>query len=142
MKPLFVSVILLFAATWTLAQAQKTPDSKYDSYFAIGTALVNDSLDQTKQAVQSLKKDLANSKNSPEMDKAIAEIADARDLKAAREAYSGLTEALKKAKVQGVEYYCSMVKKNWLQKDSSKVQNPYLGKGMASCGEKKVPDKN
>jgi hypothetical protein len=32
--------------------------------------------------------------------------------------------------------YCPMEKKSWLQK-GEKVRNPYLGKAMSSCGEKK-----
>ena len=32
--------------------------------------------------------------------------------------------------------YCPMEKKSWLQK-GDKVRNPYLGKAMSDCGEKK-----
>ena len=41
-------------------------------------------------------------------------------------------------KIQAEEYYCPMVKKTWLQsKNSKEVMNPYAGKSMRSCGEKK-----
>ena len=41
-------------------------------------------------------------------------------------------------KIQADEYYCPMVKKTWLQaKNSKNVMNPYVGKSMVNCGEKK-----
>ena len=66
------------------------------------------------------------------------------DLGAARTAFSQLSDAViafsestKAEAGDGVHaMYCPMVKKQWLQK-GDKVSNPYYGKSMLTCGEKK-----
>ena len=66
----------------------------------------------------------------------------ARDLKAAREAFAQLSEAVVAAAkkdgwtdVSGLKLaYCPMVKHSWLQSQDT-LQNPYLGKTMLNCGE-------
>ena len=69
-------------------------------------------------------------------------MAAAADLKAAREAFGALSDAVIAAgKAEGwkdvpdvKEAYCPMVKKSWLQKDGS-IRNPYYGPAMPTCGE-------
>jgi hypothetical protein len=76
---------------------------------------------------------------------ASAELEKAGDLKAAREAFARLSDAvIAAAKAGGWTNvkdlklgYCPMVKRSWLQA-SATVQNPYYGKAMATCGELKA----
>ena len=67
-------------------------------------------------------------------------LAGAKDLKAAREAFKPLSESLikyrdahKEQAGQFVKVFCPMAKAVWLQ-TGSVVNNPYLGKEMARCG--------
>jgi uncharacterized protein DUF3347 len=73
---------------------------------------------------------------------AAADVEKAPDLKAAREAFAPLSEAVVAAAkkdgwtdVSGLKLaYCPMVKRSWLQSQDT-LQNPYLGKTMLNCGE-------
>jgi hypothetical protein len=63
------------------------------------------------------------------------------DLKFARSGFGDLSDRLiaclqgaKAAKNPPYQFYCSMVKKNWLQADKE-IRNPYYGKSMLTCGE-------
>ena len=63
------------------------------------------------------------------------------DLRAAREAFGGLSDALiafvrsaDGAFPDGVNAaYCPMARKSWLQRGSA-IRNPYYGKAMGECG--------
>lgn len=66
----------------------------------------------------------------------------ATDLKAAREAFKPLSDSLIKYldahKDQAGNFekvFCSMASARWLQKTGSAVNNPYMGKSMARCGQ-------
>ncbi len=80
------------------------------------------------------------------MVKAAKTVGDAPDLKAAREAFGGLSDAVVAgAKADGWKdlgdvklAYCPMVRRSWLQKDE-KISNPYYGAAMPTCGEFKKP---
>ncbi len=65
----------------------------------------------------------------------------AADLKSARNGFGDLSDKLiAYLKASGsktnppYQFYCSMVKKNWLQSDKT-TRNPYYGKSMLTCGE-------
>ena len=65
------------------------------------------------------------------------------DLKISRESFQKLSSTLisylEKQNIKGTgfdENYCPMVKASWLQK-GEKMNNPYFGKSMPSCGENK-----
>jgi hypothetical protein len=65
----------------------------------------------------------------------------AADLKSARNGFGDLSDkmiaylkASKAARNPPYRYYCSMVKKNWLQPDNG-TRNPYYGSSMLTCGE-------
>ena len=66
----------------------------------------------------------------------------AADLKAAREAFGPLSDAVIAAAkadgwtdVSGLKLaYCPMVKRSWLQAENT-LQNPYYGRAMPACGE-------
>ena len=74
--------------------------------------------------------------------KAAKSMEDAADLKAAREAFGALSDAVIAAgTAEGWKdvpdlrvAYCPMIKKSWLQKDDV-IKNPYYGASMSSCGE-------
>ncbi len=75
---------------------------------------------------------------------AAKELGAAGDLGAARVAFSKLSDAVvaysestKTSAGDGVSnMFCPMANKQWLQK-GEKVSNPYYGKSMLTCGEKK-----
>ncbi len=63
------------------------------------------------------------------------------DLTSARNAFGDLSDrVIAYLQVVGAkknppyQFYCSMVKKSWLQADKQ-VRNPYYGKSMLTCGE-------
>lgn len=63
------------------------------------------------------------------------------DLKAARNGFGDLSDSLiaylRSTQVKSpppYQFYCSMVKKNWLQPDRE-IRNPYYGSSMLRCGE-------
>src|SRR5262249_20046739 len=69
---------------------------------------------------------------------AVNPFAQAADLRVAREAFGGLSDAmmafLGDALPEGVvTAYCPMARKHWLQRGSA-IQNPYYGKSMLDCG--------
>ena len=80
------------------------------------------------------------------MAKAARTVGNAPDLKAARDAFGGLSDAvIAAAKAEGWKdlsdvklAYCPMVQRSWLQKDE-KISNPYYGSAMLTCGEFKKP---
>jgi len=80
---------------------------------------------------------------SPDVAKQAETLAQAKDLKAAREAFKPLSASLikyladKKAGKGGYhEVYCPMANASWLQLGKD-VRNPYYGKAMLDCGEVK-----
>ena len=66
-------------------------------------------------------------------------LAGTRNLSSAREAFKPLSKSLIQYladhNITGpyVEVYCPMVKASWIQKDK-KINNPYMGPSMRSCG--------
>jgi hypothetical protein len=79
----------------------------------------------------------------PDIAKQADTLAQAKDLKAAREAFKPLSASLVKYLAenkagQGTyhEAYCPMAKANWLQTGKA-IKNPYMGKAMLTCGELK-----
>ena len=80
------------------------------------------------------------------MAKAAKVVGEATDLKAARDAFGALSDAVvAAAKAEGWKdlgdvklAYCPMARRSWLQKDE-KIRNPYYGSAMLECGEFKKP---
>lgn len=145
MLNLFSSILILFLLLpASCVSAETNPAvATLDAYLKIGAAL---SQDQHSEALKHTK-DLNNAVSNINNEKAkaaltpiIEELSKTKDLDSARKSYEQLSSKLNTVKedlgIQADEYYCPMVKKTWLQKDS-KIVNPYVGKDMASCGEKK-----
>ena len=129
------------------AAANKLPQpaaAVFDHYTHIQTALANDSLQGVAESAQAIAKtvqgDAANAFQATVAEQAHT-LAKAADLPAAREAFKSLSQSLieyrsKNSQVAGRyrQVHCSMANADWLQTDSI-VNNPYLGKAMAHCGQ-------
>jgi Protein of unknown function (DUF3347) len=116
-----------------------------DPYFRIQTALVQDRTDTIKaDAALVAKEAAALGEAGKPIEQAATLLARARDLAQSREAFGTLSDAVityaeqTKAKpgADVTAMYCPMVKKSWLQK-GQQVKNPYFGKSMPGCGERK-----
>jgi len=76
---------------------------------------------------------------SPEMAAQADALAKTKDLAQARAVFKRLSKSLiqylanHKITSASVEVYCPMAKASWLQRDK-KINNPYLGGSMRSCG--------
>ena len=116
----------------------------FDHYSHIQTALASDSLagvaDNAQAIAQAVKSDTANTFQANIAEKAGA-LSQAADLAAARSSFKSLSQSLieysaKNPPVAGIYHHvhCSMADADWLQTDAV-VNNPYLGKSMAHCGQ-------
>lgn len=144
LNPLSSILILFLLLPASFVSAETNPAAAaFDAYLKIGAAL---SQDQHPEALKHTKdlniavSNINNDKAKAELTPIIVDLSKTKDLDAARKSYEQLSLKLNAIKkdlgIQADEYYCPMVKKTWLQKDS-KIMNPYVGKDMASCGEKK-----
>ena len=117
------------------------------SYLEIQAQLASDKMDGVKASATALatRAGALGDAGAP-VAKAAKTVADAPDLKAARDAFGPLSDAvIAAAKADGWKdlgdvklAYCPMVKRSWLQK-GEKINNPYYGTAMATCGEFKKP---
>lgn len=117
--------------------------SVYDSYLKIQTELVKDSLKDVSENATAIAKAVRGDsmKMLPaEVATQADSLAQAKDLKSAREAFKPLSESLIKyladnnaGKGLYHEAYCPMAKASWLQSGKD-IKNPYLGKEMPDCG--------
>ncbi len=117
-------------------------------YYTIQKSLASDSVTGVAAAAAELAKVSKQASATQQAGKAelqaLAEAAakfNSTDLKSARGAFGDLSDkmiAFVKAsstpKNPPYQYYCSMVKKNWLQPDKG-TRNPYYGSSMLTCGE-------
>jgi hypothetical protein len=75
----------------------------------------------------------------PELEKASAQLAAAKDLAAARDAFYAVSQPLVRwhaatGRADTVVAYCPMAKRSWLQPKPELLGNPYYGKQMLRCG--------
>ncbi len=118
--------------------------SVLDHYLKIQELLTKDStkgVDEHAAAISKAVKGDEMKMLSPGVAKQADTLAQAKDLKAARDAFNPLSASLVKYLAdhkagQGTyhEAYCPMVKASWLQTGKA-IRNPYMGKQMLSCGE-------
>jgi Cu(I)/Ag(I) efflux system membrane fusion protein len=146
------TLVLAMAATGLVAGAVSLAASEalkavVGSYLEIQTQLASDKLDGVKASATALASHAGTLGDAgAPMAKAARTMADAPDLKAARDAFGPLSDAvIAAAKAEGWKdlgdvklAYCPMVKRSWLQK-GDKISNPYYGTAMATCGEFKKP---
>ena len=117
--------------------------SVLDHYLMIQTELAKDSvkgLDEHANAIAKSVKADDMKMLSLEVAKQAETLAKSKDLKSAREAFKPLSTSLikyltdnKAGKGSYHEAYCPMVKASWLQTEKN-ITNPYMGKGMLTCG--------
>jgi hypothetical protein len=122
------SAIALVALAAPLPAAQLTDQNKQflAAYDKVHHALVADDLATAKKAAMDL-------------GTAGAELSKSNSLEEARTAFSKLSDQAEKLAAGQPGYYvmyCPMKKKDWVQ-TSEKVENPYGGKDMLTCGELK-----
>jgi hypothetical protein len=112
------------------------------SYLDIQTQLVADRTDTVKQKAHAIAGQARHmGAAGAAVARAAADLEKAGDIKAIREAFGPLSEAVVAAAradgwtdVSGLKLvYCPMVKQHWLQKGDA-IQNPYYGQAMAGCG--------
>jgi hypothetical protein len=118
--------------------------SVFDSYSRIQTSLAKDSLEgvaESSRAIAKAAKEDASGTLPTNLAQQAEAVAKATDLANARKAFKPLSESLiaycaKNPHVAGYyrQVHCSMADASWLQTDSV-VNNPYMGKAMARCGE-------
>jgi len=112
------------------------------SYLQIHAQLAVDKTDGVKDAATAIETTAATMGETGEgIAKAAKALREAPDLKAAREAFGPLSDAvIARAQVEGwkdlgvKQAFCPMVKRSWVQKDE-KIRNPYYGSTMLECGE-------
>jgi hypothetical protein len=117
--------------------------SVLDHYLKIQAELTKDSIKSVDEHASAIAKAVKGDEMkmlSPDVAKQAEALAQAKDLKAAREAFKPLSESLikyladnKAGKGAYHEAYCPMVKASWLQTEKD-IKNPYMGKGMLTCG--------
>jgi hypothetical protein len=132
------SIAALVLALATVTAPAELPGTITEPYLRIQTALAADKIDGVKGdalAIAAAAKELEDSEKVVEPAKQLAE---AKDLAAARKTFGVLSEELVKRVGKSTDAlkiaYCPMAAKPWLQKDSS-IRNPYFGSGMLTCGE-------
>lgn len=144
------TLVLLFVFVMTAAMsASESSKAIVGSYLQIQTALAADKTAGVKTAAEAIGKEAAKMGAPGEaLAKAAQAIGVAKDLKAARDAFGPLSDAVIAAAkadefkdLPGIKIgYCPMVDKSWLQKDTE-VRNPYYGSQMLTCGSLKDPAK-
>jgi len=120
--------------------------SIFSHYVKIQTELSKDStkgVDEHANEIAAAIKTDSKKSFPPEVAKQATEVAQAKDIKAAREAFKPLSESVMKyleankaEKGNYYEAYCPMAKAGWVQAGRA-IKNPYMGKSMLSCGELK-----
>jgi uncharacterized protein DUF3347 len=147
MKTLFrvLACVGILGAAASAAHAADTIGAVLDPYFRIQTALVDDRFETVKSdALQVAQQAGGLGAAGQPIEAAATSLSEAADIGAAREAFGKLSDAViayadatrTSPGADVATMYCPMVKKNWLQKDGA-IKNPYFGKAMPGCGEKK-----
>lgn len=163
LKPTLAALAAALLLAATAGPARAADDATYtdviDRYEAIRLALLDDSTEgvaEDARAIERAAKALAADFDAgaagvsaaaagearallPEIADGAAALASASGLKAAREAFKGLSEPMLRyhalAATGGVTVaYCPMADASWLQKDEETIGNPYYGQSMAKCG--------
>ena len=162
--PLVIAAMLLSTFTFTFAAEAEKKQTAFEQlmehYEPAREALTQDSMDGvTEQGRQiesilaeltakwsveaaGIQDDMSDEVRSllPALGKASANLATAKDIESARDAFYELSKGLvrwRKAAVtddKPVVAYCSMARRSWLQ-PAGDITNPYHGQSMPRCGE-------
>ena len=144
MKKLVIPIVFAMAVfIGVTLQASEAMKAIVGPYLEIQGRLAADKVDGIKPAASAIGEQAARmGTEGAAIVKAAKAMEEAADLKTAREAFGGLSDAVIAAgTAEGWKdlpdlrvAYCPMVKKSWLQKDDA-IKNPYYGSGMLTCGE-------
>jgi membrane fusion protein, copper/silver efflux system len=141
-------ILAVLAACLACSVTMRAADSftaLLDPYFRIQSALVDDRTDTLgADAAEMVRHAQGLGAEGKSIAGAAAELRSAADLQSARLAFGKLSAAViayaehtkESPGADVATMYCPMVKKSWLQK-GEEVRNPYYGKAMPGCGEKK-----
>jgi len=133
----------LIAVMGVRAEASEPMKAIVASYLDIQQQLAGDKIDGVKARAHAIGEQAAKlGTGGSAIAAAASDVEKAADIKAVREAFGPLSDALVAAAkadgwtdVSGLKLaYCPMVKRTWLQAADS-LQNPYFGKAMPTCGE-------
>ncbi len=136
-----VLLAMVLAAGATL-QASDAMKAIAGSYLEIQSRLAGDSVAGVKDAALAIGAQADRMGKAGEaIARAAKKLEGAADVKAAREAFGGLSDAVIAAgNAEGWKdlpdlrvAYCPMVNKSWVQKGEA-ISNPYLGRSMPTCG--------
>jgi uncharacterized protein YlxW (UPF0749 family) len=127
----------LFAVLALAAAPVFANTAVFTKYENVRQGLLKQSVKDTQVAAKQLSAAARTAKNA-NVQKAADAVAASKDLKAAREAFSTLSEEMIKLRnasksATPAVAYCPMVKKSWLQARSEKIGNPY-DSAMQLCG--------
>jgi hypothetical protein len=146
-----VAAVLLGAG---MASGSQTPGSSptdslraiVKTYLEVHALLIEDKFDGLEGPAATLTSQTAAlGKEGGKLAKAATGLAAAKDLKAARDAFGPLSDALlERVKADGSADlvsdlkigYCPMVRQSWIQRDQL-PRNPYYGTAMLTCGSVK-----
>jgi hypothetical protein len=144
MKNLVVPMVLAFVMfSGVNLHASDAMKAIVGSYLEIQGRLAADKVDGIKPVARAIGEQASRmGTKGGAILKAAKAMEEAADLKMAREAFGGLSDAVIAAgTAEGWKdipdlrvAYCPMIKKSWIQKDDA-IRNPYYGTGMLTCGE-------
>lgn len=120
-------------------EASKEEAACLKAYHQVHEDLAKDDLAAAKKSASELAEKAGPAK-CPSTAKHAAELAKSTSLESAREHFKPISEECIKlaAGIDGQYVFtCPMAKADWLQTDSGKVSNPYMGKKMPTCGSLK-----
>jgi hypothetical protein len=146
--PVFVLVMLAAAALVRL-EASESLKAIVGSYLQIQAQLAADKIDDIKGPARAIAAQAVTmGQAGGAIGKAANAVEQAGDIKAARDAFGTLSDAvLAAAKAEGWKdlggvrlAFCPMANKSWLQKEEQ-IRNPYYGSQMLTCGEFKPVSK-
>ena len=129
----------LITAPASAKEASKEEAACLKAYHQVHDALAKDDLAAAKKAASELAEKAGPAK-CPSTAQHAAELAKSNSLESAREHFKAISEECIKmaAGIDGQYVFtCPMAKADWLQTDSKKVSNPYMGKKMPTCGSLK-----
>jgi hypothetical protein len=148
MKISSLLLILVLTATPALAASlglSEPYETVTEQYLIIHDKLVTDNFDGVTAAAQTIQKAVATDPHKtfpPEFAQAVDQLAAAKDLHAARQAYKTvsiqLIDAFKLAKINTGslhEVFCPLANAYWVQSDPKAAHNPYFGKARENCGD-------
>ena len=135
-----IAVIAAALAALAVPASAAVADGLAVPYLHIQVVLANDSTDGVAEAARTIAAEAAEMGEQAAAIGAAAEaLAEATDLRSARDAFGPLSDALiVYAREVGFGElrlaYCPMVDKEWVQA-TSEIRNPFYGSMMLTCGE-------